>query len=104
LDVLTWRRIVGATRHEIVGYDRAKDDSWKIGLLALVLGARDEPDDLCTHANASHAAMAIRPTNASDIKYAVIKSSSELNVRQIARSAIVWGANLIPYLWGRVRT
>jgi hypothetical protein len=57
---------------------------WKIGLLAPVIQARNELDDLRAHANASHAAMAIRPVSASDIKYAVIGFPSELTVRQIA--------------------
>src|SRR5258708_25805991 len=104
LDILTRRRIVGMTHGKIVRCGRAEDDSRKIGLLALVPGARDEPDDLCTHANASHAAIAIMPTSASDIRYAVIDFPSELSVRQIARSAIIWGANLIPCVWGRMRS
>jgi hypothetical protein len=49
-----------------------KDDGRKIGLRVLVLRSRNELDDFCTHANASHTATATRPASASDIKYAVI--------------------------------
>jgi hypothetical protein len=83
----------------IVRRGRAKDDGREIGLLALMLGARDELDDLCTHTNTSHAAMAIRPTSASDIRYAVIGFPSKLICGR-SLEAIVWGANLIPCSMG----
>ncbi len=35
-------------------------------------GASDESNDLVAHAHSSHTAMAISPTSASDIRYAVI--------------------------------
>src|SRR3954447_5660588 len=77
LDIFAWRR-VGRLDLGIVRHGRTKGDGRKIALLAPVLRARDELDDLCTHAKASHAATAIRPTKASDIRYAVIGSLSEL--------------------------
>jgi hypothetical protein len=70
----------------------------------LVLGARNELDDLCTHTNASHAAMAIRPASASDVRYAVIGFPSELMRGRSLEARFAWGANLIPCVWGRVRS
>jgi len=78
---------------------RAKRYGWEIGLLTVMLGPRDELNDLCTHTNASHAAMAIRPASASDIKYVVIGFPSELNVRQIAHMR-PFGARTLSLAYG----
>jgi hypothetical protein len=66
-------------RGESLGDGGAKHDGWKIGLLAVVLRTPDELDDFCTQAKASHNAMAIKPTSASDIKYAVMSAPGELS-------------------------
>jgi hypothetical protein len=60
----------GAVRHR-----RAECDGRKIRLFAVAFRARNEVDDFCRHANASHNARAIRPASASDIRYAVMRVS-----------------------------
>ena len=65
---------------EIV-HDGTERDGRKIRLLVIVSEARDKLDDVGTHRGSSHTAIAIRPISASDIRYAVIGFSLELNVR-----------------------
>lgn len=55
---------------------RPQCDEGKSALLAVVARPRDEPDDLGAHENPSHTAIATRPANASDIRYAVMPASS----------------------------
>jgi hypothetical protein len=80
---------------EIV-HDRAERDGRKIRLLVIVPGPRDKLDDVGTHWGSSHTAIAIRPISASDIRYAVIGFSLELNVRHDRWRAIISGANPYP--------
>jgi hypothetical protein len=70
LDILARRRI-DMIPGEIM-HDGAERDGRKIRLLVIVPGARDKLDDFGTHEGSSHTAIAIRPINASDIRYAVI--------------------------------
>ena len=70
--------------HEIVGpRRRAKYDRWKIGVLAIAFRPTDELNDLCAHDKPSHTAIATRPANASEIRYAVMAglACSESNMR-----------------------
>ena len=74
------RRCIGMVHHEIVGPRRRPEcDGGEIGLLAMMLRAADELNDLCAHDNPSHTAIATRPANASDIRYAVMPASLERN-------------------------
>ena len=59
---------------------------------------RHESDDFRAHETPSHIAIAIRPTSASEIRYAVIGSSLvELGVRHDRKgAAIISGANPYP--------
>jgi len=57
-----------------IRYGGAEGDGREIRRLAAVSGARHESNDLGAHEQPSHTAMAINPTSASDIKYAVIGS------------------------------
>jgi hypothetical protein len=77
---------------------RPKCNRGKIGWLAIATGPRDESNDLCAHENPSHTAIAIKPANASDIKYAVMKASDRVKrmCGMIAHQAIISGANPIP--------
>ena len=76
-DVLA-RRGVGVIHGGIIEPNRvAKRDGRKIGLLAAMLGARNEADDFCAHENPSHIAVAIRPASASKIRYALMPISSD---------------------------
>jgi hypothetical protein len=59
----------------------AESNDRKIGVIFVVPGARDEPNDLVAHEHPSKTAMAISPTSASDIRYADIGLSPSLNVR-----------------------
>jgi hypothetical protein len=61
---------------EIV-HDGAERDGWKIRMLVVFRWARYKLDDVGTHSGSSHIAIAIRPINASDIRYAVIGFSLE---------------------------
>ena len=99
-------------------HGRAECDRRKIRLPAIALRTRNELNDLCTHAKASHNAMTTRPASASDIRYAVMSTylvfahcgrqcattlltrAMVFNMRQIARGGDLWGANLIPCLQG----
>jgi hypothetical protein len=54
---------------------RAKYDRGKVGLLAIVVRPPDELNDFRAHENPSHIAIATKPTNASDIRYAVMLAS-----------------------------
>jgi hypothetical protein len=63
--------------HDEVMHSGPKYDGWKIRLLVVVPGARNELDDLGTHWHSSHTAIAISPISASDIRYAVIGSLLE---------------------------
>jgi hypothetical protein len=54
---------------------RSKCNGRKIGFPATMLRATNELNDFCAHENPSHTAMATSPTNASDIKYAVMLTS-----------------------------
>jgi len=78
---------------------RAKCNRGKVGLRAAVTGPRDELDDLRTHENPSHTAIATRPASESDIKYAVMLSPCPC-VNQmcgmVAYQATISGANPIP--------
>jgi hypothetical protein len=56
----------------------------KIGLLAIVLRAANELNDLCAQENPSHTAIATRPTSESDIRYAAMLALAIVLV--IARS------------------
>jgi len=49
-----------------------KGNDRKIRVTLVVFGPRDESNDLVFHVQPSHTAMAISPTKASDIRYAVI--------------------------------
>jgi hypothetical protein len=51
---------------------RAEYNGRKIGRLAVRLWAPDELDDLGAHESPSHSAMARRPANESEIRYAVM--------------------------------
>jgi hypothetical protein len=74
------RRSIGVTHHEIVGpRRRAKDDGGKVGVIAMAPRAADELNDLCAHEIPSHTAIATRPANASDIRYAVMQASLDRN-------------------------
>src|SRR5882762_1192056 len=77
---------------------RAERDRWKIRLLAIGPGARDKPDDVDAHERSSQTAIAIRPTSASEIRYAVIGffSVNEMCGMITVWSAIISGANRIP--------
>jgi hypothetical protein len=75
LDILA-RRGIDVIPGEIV-YDRTERDGRKIRLLVIVPGAREKLDDVGTHEDSSHIAIAIRPISASDIRYAVIGFSLE---------------------------
>jgi hypothetical protein len=55
----------------------AKCNGRKIGLPATMLRTTNELNDFCAHENPSHTAMATSPTNASDIKYAVMLASHD---------------------------
>ena len=59
------REIVGRRR-------RAEYNGRKIGRLAVGFWTRDELDDLGAHESPSHSAMATRPANESEIRYAVM--------------------------------
>jgi len=52
-----------------------RNDRRKICWLVMVIWPRDELNDLGAHENHPHTAIATRPANASDIKYAVILAS-----------------------------
>jgi hypothetical protein len=67
LDILA-RRGIDVIRFCLVRDRRAECDRRKTRLLAIVLRARNELDNVGAHANASHAAIAIKPTSASDIR------------------------------------
>jgi hypothetical protein len=67
---------------------RSKCNGRKIGLPAIVLRAANELNDFCAHENPSHTAMATSPTNASDIKYAVMFASL-----QKIRHCRAWSGN-----------
>ena len=70
---------------------------WEIGLLAIVLRAANELNDLSAQENPSHTAIATRPASASEIRYTVMLASLvESNVRHDAYQAIISGANPIP--------
>jgi hypothetical protein len=75
LDILARCRI-GRIFGEIV-HGGTKRDGRKIRLLVIGPRARDELDDVGTHEDSSHIAIAIRPISASDIRYAVIGFSLE---------------------------
>jgi hypothetical protein len=75
LDILA-RRGIDTVSGEIV-HDGAERDGWKIRLIGNIPGTRDELDNISTHEDSSHVAIAIRPINASDIRYAVIGFSLE---------------------------
>jgi hypothetical protein len=55
----------------------SKCNGRKIGFPAAILRAANEFNDFCAHENPSHTAMATSPTNASDIKYAVMLISHD---------------------------
>jgi len=65
-------------------------------LRVIVPGAGDEPNDPDAHAHPSHTAIAISPTSASEIRYAVIGFPPEKNLRHDRHVRIISGANLIP--------
>jgi hypothetical protein len=66
-------RGVDVVHGQIAGLShRAKYDCGKVGLLAIAVRPADELNDFRAHKNPSHIAIATRPTNASDIKYAVM--------------------------------
>jgi hypothetical protein len=60
--------------HDEIMHRGAKRDGWKVRLFVVVSGTRNKLDDLGTHWHSSHTAIAISPTSASDIRYAVIGS------------------------------
>jgi hypothetical protein len=94
------RRCVDMVHRQIVRpRRRARRNRRKIHFLAPAIEPRDEWNDLGAHERPSHTAIAIRPANASDIRYAVMLASlfgHELNVRHDAFNAIISGANPIP--------
>jgi hypothetical protein len=62
--------------HEIVGPRHGPEcNGGKIGWPAMMFWAADELNDFCAHENPSHTAIATRPANASEIKYAVMMAS-----------------------------
>jgi hypothetical protein len=74
-DIFAWRR-VGMIHGEIVGpCRRPKGDGGKVRVFARALRAADESNDFCAHDNPSHTAIATRPANASEIRYAVMLAS-----------------------------
>ena len=74
------RRLVDMIHDEIVGpRRRAECDGGKTGWLAMALRAADELNDLGTHENPSHTAIATRPASASEIRYAVMPASLASN-------------------------
>jgi len=56
-------------------------DSAAIVRTPLAIGPRGELNDLCTHERPSYTAIAIRPANESDIRYAVMRVSFEHEAR-----------------------
>jgi len=76
------RRGIGMIHREIVGPRRRPEgDGREIGWPAMVLRATDELNDFCAHENPSHTAIATRPANASEIKYAVMMASLPRSMR-----------------------
>jgi hypothetical protein len=55
--------------------------AWKNPFACAYDWPRDELNDLCTHESPSHTAIAIRPANESDIRYAVMLVSFEHEAR-----------------------
>ena len=70
------RRRVGMIHGEIVRPDGRPACGGKVGRPASAFRTRGEWNDLGAHENPSHNAIAIRPANASEIRYAVMPGSS----------------------------
>jgi hypothetical protein len=61
---------------EIIGpHRRPEGDRGKVRVFARALRASDQSNDFCAHDNPSHTAIATRPANASEIRYAVMLAS-----------------------------
>jgi hypothetical protein len=79
-----------------------RNDRRKICWLVMVIWPRDELNDLGAHENHPHTAIATRPANASDTRYAVMLASryhsschcEEQSDEAIERQAGLWIASL----------
>jgi hypothetical protein len=70
------RRRIDMIHGEIIRLDGRPRGAGKVRQTASTVRAWDERNDLCAHENPSHSAIATRPANASDIRYAVMPACS----------------------------
>ena len=78
--------------------------AWKIRLLVVALGGGDKSDDVGAHRHSSKTAIAISPTSASDIRYAVIGSSPKNKMCGMTAASSHFGREPYPCPRGRVRS